>query len=48
VKVKFQAEDLEASPAREVLKHLGGIGLPTYAILRPRTDERRADATAAP
>jgi thiol:disulfide interchange protein DsbD len=48
VKVKFQAEDLEASPAREVLKHLGGIGLPTYAILRPRTDERRADATAVP
>lgn len=44
VKVKFQAEDLEASPAREVLKHLGGIGLPTYAILRPRTDERSASA----
>ncbi len=48
VKVKFQAEDLEASPAREVLTHLGGIGLPTYAILRPRTDERRADASPAP
>lgn len=44
VKVKFQAEDLEASPAREVLKHLGGIGLPTYAILRPRTDERSVSA----
>ena len=37
VKVKFQAEDLDASPARDVLKHLDGIGLPTYAILRPRT-----------
>ena len=36
VKVKFQAEDLEASPAREVLQYLDGIGLPTYAILRPR------------
>ncbi len=35
VKVKFQAEDLEASPAREVLKHFSGYGLPTYAILRP-------------
>ncbi|MCH8203848.1 MAG: thioredoxin family protein [Candidatus Hydrogenedentes bacterium] len=35
VKVKFQAEDLDASPAREVLKHFDGIGLPTYAILRP-------------
>ena len=38
VKVKFQAEDLDASPAKEVLKHLGGIGLPAYAILRPRSD----------
>lgn len=44
VKVKFQAEDLDASPARDVLKHLDGIGLPTYAILRPRTDGRTADA----
>ncbi len=48
VKVKFQAEDLEASPAREVLKHLGGIGLPTYAILRPRTDDRTANADTGP
>ena len=44
VKVKFQAEDLDASPARDVLKHLDGIGLPTYAILRPRTDAEAADA----
>lgn len=44
VKVKFQAEDLDASPARDVLKHLDGIGLPTYAILRPRTDTGAADA----
>ncbi len=44
VKVKFQAEDLDASPARDVLKHLDGIGLPTYAILRPRSDARTADA----
>ena len=44
VKVKFQAEDLDASPARDVLKHLDGIGLPTYAILRPRPDARTADA----
>jgi cytochrome c biogenesis protein CcdA len=35
VKVKLQAEDLEASPARELLAHFEGIGLPTYAILRP-------------
>ena len=44
VKVKFQAEDLDASPARDVLKHLDGIGLPTYAVLRPRTDAGIADA----
>ena len=44
VKVKFQAEDLTASPAKEVLKHFGGIGLPTYAILRPRSDTRSGDA----
>ncbi len=40
VKVKFQAEDLDASPAGDVLKHLDGIGLPTYAILRPRPEAR--------
>ena len=44
VKVKFQAENLEASPAEEVLKYLGGVGLPNYAILRPRPDTRSADA----
>ena len=42
VKVKFQAEDLDASPAREVLQHVDGIGLPTYAILRKRTEDRTA------
>ena len=35
VKIKFQAEDPEASPAKEVLEYVGGIGLPTYAILKP-------------
>ena len=44
VKVKFQAEDLDASPAKEVLKRLAGIGLPAYAILRPIADPRGADA----
>ena len=34
VKIKFQAEDPEASPAKEVLEYVGGIGLPTYAILK--------------
>jgi thioredoxin:protein disulfide reductase len=35
VKIKFQAEHLDESPAREVIERFGGIGLPTYAILRP-------------
>ncbi len=36
VKIKFQAEDLEATPAKEVLDRFEGIGLPHYAILRPK------------
>jgi cytochrome c biogenesis protein CcdA len=34
--VKFQAEDLDASPAREVMRKVGAVGLPTYVILYPR------------
>jgi thiol:disulfide interchange protein len=40
VKIKFQAEDLDASPAREILERFEGIGLPTYAILRPKRAEK--------
>jgi cytochrome c biogenesis protein CcdA/thiol-disulfide isomerase/thioredoxin len=36
-KIKFQAEDLGVSPARELMQKVGGVGLPTYVILRPRT-----------
>jgi thiol:disulfide interchange protein len=36
VKVKFQAEDLEASPAKEMLERFDGYGLPHYAIVRPK------------
>ena len=36
VKIKYQAQPLTESPASDVLEHFGGIGLPTYAILRPR------------
>ena len=32
VKVKFQAEDLGVSPAREVMERMEAIGLPAYAI----------------
>jgi thiol:disulfide interchange protein len=37
VKVKFQAEQPDESPAREVMERFGAIGLPTYVILRPMT-----------
>lgn len=37
VKIKYQSEDLEISPTKEVLKRLDGIGLPTYGILRPKS-----------
>ncbi|MHC4275297.1 MAG: cytochrome c biogenesis protein CcdA [Planctomycetota bacterium] len=43
VKIKFQAEDLGASPNREMLELFEGIGLPTYAILRPRTGATDSD-----
>jgi len=35
VKVKFQAEDPNLSPAREVMKRVDAVGLPTYAVLYP-------------
>jgi thiol:disulfide interchange protein len=35
VKVKFQAEDLDAQPARTLLQKFDAVGLPTYVILRP-------------
>ena len=34
IKVKFQAEDLGISPAREVMERFEAIGLPAYAILK--------------
>jgi len=37
VKIKFQAEDPEASPAREVMQHFDAIGLPTYVVLTPKS-----------
>jgi thiol:disulfide interchange protein len=35
-KIKFQAEDLEASPARELMNRFDAYGLPAYVILKPR------------
>ncbi len=39
IKVKFQAEDLGISPAREVMERFEAIGLPAYAILRPGKED---------
>ena len=36
VKVKFQAEDPDAQPAKSVMQRFDAIGLPTYVVLRPR------------
>ncbi len=36
VKIKFQAENLGASPARQMFERFEAIGLPTYVILQPR------------
>jgi hypothetical protein len=37
VKIKFQAEDLDREPARSMLQRFDGVGLPHYAILRPKS-----------
>jgi cytochrome c biogenesis protein CcdA/DsbC/DsbD-like thiol-disulfide interchange protein len=36
VKIKLQAEDLDQTPAREVLRRVNSSGLPTYVILKPK------------
>ena len=36
VKVKFQAEDPDAQPAKSVMQKFDAVGLPTYVILRPK------------
>jgi thiol:disulfide interchange protein len=36
VKIKFQAESPDDSPAKEVMQRFGAVGLPTYVILKPR------------
>ncbi len=37
VKIKFQAEDLSASPTKEIMERfgVGGLGLPVYVVARP-------------
>ena len=36
VKIKFQAESPDQSPAKEVMSRFGAVGLPTYVILRAK------------
>jgi len=36
VKIKFQAESPDEPPARDVMQRFGAVGLPAYAILKPR------------
>jgi thioredoxin:protein disulfide reductase len=35
-KIKFQAENPDASPARELMQRIRAVGLPAYVVLRPR------------
>jgi hypothetical protein len=37
VKIKYQAEDPDAQPARSILQRFSASGLPAYAILKPKT-----------
>jgi thiol:disulfide interchange protein DsbD len=36
VKIKYQAEQPDAPPAKDVMKRFDAVGLPTYVILRPK------------
>ncbi len=36
-KIKFQAEDPDASPAKEIMRRFNAVGLPAYVILKPKT-----------
>ncbi len=36
VKIKYQAERMDKSPAKEILEHFDVIGLPAYIILQPK------------
>ena len=35
-KIKFQAEDPEESPARDLMQRIGAVGLPAYAVVRAK------------
>jgi thiol:disulfide interchange protein len=35
-RIKHQSEDLDAFPTKQLLERVGGVGLPTYVVLKPR------------
>ena len=35
-KIKFQAEDPEESPAKELMQRIDAVGLPAYVIVRAK------------
>lgn len=41
VKIEHQAEVLTISPHKEILKRFKGLGLPTYAILKPKSADAK-------
>ncbi len=47
VKVKVQAEDPDAEPAKSLLSRFKAVGLPTYVILRPGATAAPAASTGA-
>ncbi|MBI3493928.1 MAG: thioredoxin family protein [Acidobacteria bacterium] len=38
VKIKFQAEDPDSPPAKPIMQKFDAVGLPTYVLLRPKTN----------
>jgi len=36
IRLKFQAEDPEAQPAKALLERFDSVGLPTYAVIQPK------------
>ncbi len=44
VKIKYQAEEINESPAKDVVARFKGIGLPLYAILEPKPEAGGGEA----
>ena len=38
IKIKFQAEEPDKPPAKDLMRRFEAVGLPTYVILRPAQD----------